>query len=36
MYNRKWEIEKMEKQKEKNFNILYRVSCIIKAIFGIM
>lgn len=36
MYNRKWEIEKYEKKEEKFFNILYKISCIIKGLFGIM
>lgn len=36
MYNEKYNIEKYDREEEKFFNILYKISCIIKGLFGIM
>lgn len=36
MYNKKYNIEEYDRQEENFFNILYKISCIIKGLFGIM
>ena len=36
MYNEKYNIEKYDNEQENFFNILYKISCIIKGLFGIM
>lgn len=32
----KYEVEKQQQQQDKFYNILYKISCIIKGLFGIM
>lgn len=32
----KYDVEKYDREQEKFFDILYKISCIIKGLFGIM
>lgn len=32
----KYNIEQQQQQQDKFYNIIYKISCVIKAIFGIM